>query len=234
MTERAYYRLLVAEDEKVILDNLVLNLEMEGYEVVSARNGREALDILATQHVDLVILDIMMPEISGYDVLQKMRFTDSKTPVMFLTAKGEGDDRVKGLKSGADDYLTKPFHLEELLLRVKNLLKRHPAATTEHKSDPYVFGGNRINFITRQAYNQHGRVELTTKEFQVMKLLIDRAGEVVLRQQMLQLVWGYDIYPSTRTIDNFILNLRKKFETDPANPFFIQSVRGLGYKFNPA
>lgn len=224
--------MLVAEDERVIRDNLVLNLEMEGYEVISARNGREALEILAAQYVHLVILDIMMPEVSGYDVLQKIRLSDSKTPVIFLTAKGEGADRIKGLKSGADDYLTKPFHLEELLLRVKNLLKRYPAAIIENKNEAYVFGSNRINFISRQAFNERGPVELTTKEFQVMKLLIDRAGEVVLRQQMLQLVWGYDIYPSTRTIDNFILNLRKKFETDPANPIFILSVRGLGYKFN--
>lgn len=233
MSDPTTYRLLLAEDEKSIRETLALNLEMEGYEVIPAQTGRQALDILAQQHVHLVILDIMMPEVSGWDVLQKIRLSGTEIPVIFLTAKGEGSDRIKGLKAGADDYLTKPFHLEELLLRIKNLLKRYAYPVQDDKSEDFRFGPNRINFKSRQAFNHQGVIELTTKEYQVMKLLIDRSGEVVLRQQMLQLVWGYDVYPSTRTVDNFILNLRKKFELDPANPTFIQSVRGLGYRFNP-
>jgi len=151
-------------------------------------------------------------------------------PIIFLTAKDGSPDRIAGLKKGADDYLTKPFVLEELLLRVNNLIKRTSKAP-ENTPEVYCFGGNEINFATYEAQGNPGHFTLTKKEAMLLKLLIDRRNEVVSRQQILQSVWGYDVYPSTRTIDNFILSFRKYFEKDPKQPEFFQSVRGVGYKF---
>ena len=153
-----------------------------------------------------------------------------EVPVIFLTAKDTSLDRITGLKKGADDYLTKPFNLEELLLRVQNLLRR-TAKDPENTPETYQFGANIINFLTYEAQGQQGSFSLTKKEAMLLKLLIDRRHEVVSRQQILQSVWGYDVYPSTRTIDNFILSFRKYFEEDPRNPHYFLSVRGVGYKF---
>jgi len=224
-------RILVVEDEESLRDLLKLNLELEAYEVVATSNGKEALDFSQSQHFDLYLLDVMLPEVDGFDICQQIRLTDSVTPVMFLTAKDTPSDRIYGLKRGADDYLTKPFNLEELLLRVKNLIKRSERPVSG-SSEIFEFGKNSVNFNTYEAKSSNGLViTLTKKEAMLLKLLTDRTNEVVSRQQILQAVWGYDIFPSTRTIDNFILSFRKYFEEDPKHPKYFLSVRGVGYKF---
>ncbi|MEY4133652.1 MAG: response regulator transcription factor [Saprospiraceae bacterium] len=223
-------RILLAEDEENIREAVSLNLELEGYEAVSAKNGKEALRLFQEQHFDLVILDVMLPEIDGFQVCAQIRLSDLETPIIFLTAKDTAADRIAGLKRGADDYLTKPFVLEELLLRVQKLLRRS-GRTLENTPELYVFGNNRINFVTFEAEGTLGKFILTKKEAMLLKLLIDREGEVVSRQQILQSVWGYDVFPSTRTIDNFILKFRRNFEEDSRNPVHFHAIRGVGYKF---
>lgn len=223
-------RILLVEDEEHIREAVKLNLEIEGYEVVEAKNGKDALKRFHEQHFDLLVLDVMLPEIDGFQVCEQVRLTNRDVPIIFLTAKDAAMDRVTGLKKGADDYLTKPFNLEELLLRVNNLIKR-TSKSPENTPEIYEFGNNRINFATYEAKGNSGEFTLTKKESMLLKLLIDRRNEVVSRQQILQSVWGYDVYPSTRTIDNFILSFRKYFEDDPRNPQYFQSIRGVGYKF---
>ena len=223
-------RILLVEDEENIREVVKLNLELEGYEVVEAGKGKEAMKYFHEQHFDLAILDVMLPEVSGLDICEQIRLTNSEIPVIFLTAKDAPADRIAGLKKGADDYLTKPFELEELLLRCQKLLKRSNKQVAE-EIETAEFGGNRVNFGTFEATGVHGDLMLTKKEAMLLKLLIERKNEVVSRQQILQSVWGYDVYPSTRTIDNFILSFRKYFEQEPANPQFFISMRGVGYKF---
>ena len=223
-------RILLVEDEENIRDVVKLNLELEDYEVVATDNGREAIKLFHEQHFDLLLLDVMLPEVDGFQICEQVRLTNMEVPVIFLTAKDTAHDRINGLKKGADDYLTKPFNLEELLLRVQNLLRR-TSKSPENSPEHFTFGNNRINFLTYEAQGREGEFTLTKKEAMLLKLLIDRRHEVVSRQQILQSVWGYDVYPSTRTIDNFILSFRKYFEEDPRNPQYFLSVRGVGYKF---
>lgn len=223
-------RILLVEDEENIREVITLNLELENYEVIQAASGREAIRLFNEQHFDLLILDVMLPEMDGFQVCEQIRLTNMDVPVIFLTAKDTAADRIAGLKRGADDYLTKPFVLEELLLRVQNLIRRSSKAPA-NTPEVFEFGGNRINFITYEAEGVLGKFLLTKKEAMLLKLLIDRRGEVVSRQQILQSVWGYDVFPSTRTIDNFILKFRRHFEQDSRNPVYFHSIRGVGYKF---
>lgn len=223
-------RVLLVEDEENIRDLVKLNLELEDYEVVATGDGKKALKFTREQHFDLMILDIMLPEVDGYQICEQVRIRNSEVPIIFVTAKDTANDRITGLKRGADDYLTKPFVLEELLLRVNNLIRRTSKAP-ENTPEIYEFGGNKVNFATYEAEGNPGTFNLTKKEALLLKLLIERKNEVVSRQQILQSVWGYDVYPSTRTIDNFILSFRKYFERDPKQPEFFLSVRGVGYKF---
>ncbi len=223
-------RILLVEDEESLRDAIKLNLELENYEVVTTGSGKDALKLYYEQHFNLLLLDVMLPEVDGFQICDQVRLTNMKVPIIFLTAKDTATDRITGLKKGADDYLTKPFVLEELLLRVQNLLKR-TSPEEEVKHETYTFGDNKVNFVTYEAKGNPGHFTLTKKEAMLLKLLIDRKNEVVSRQQILQSVWGYDVYPSTRTIDNFILSFRKYFEKDPRNPEYFQSVRGVGYKF---
>ncbi|MBK7444172.1 MAG: response regulator transcription factor [Bacteroidetes bacterium] len=225
------YRILIVEDEDHIRENLKLNLEMEGYEVIAVADGAKAIKAFKEQRFDLVILDVMLPEMDGFDVCEQIRLDDRETPILFLTAKDASIDKIKGLKTGGDDYMTKPFNLEELLLRIINLLKRTSKTPAEDKFHAYEFGGNVINFVTYEAKGINGDVKLTNKELKLLKLLIDRKNEVVSRTLILQTVWGYDVYPSTRTIDNFILAFRKYFEKDPKSPVYFHAIRGVGYKF---
>ena len=207
-----------------------MNLELEDFEVVATDNGRQAIKHFEEEHFDLIILDVMLPEVDGFQICEQIRLTNMEVPVIFLTAKDGVSDKIAGLKRGADDYLTKPFHLEELLLRVNNLIRR-TSKKPENTPEVYSFGNNKINFRTYEASGTGGQFILTKKEAMLLKLLIDRKNEVVSRHQILQAVWGYDVFPSTRTIDNFILSFRKYFEEDQRNPVYFHSVRGVGYKF---
>ena len=223
-------RILLVEDEENIRNVVKLNLEMDGYEVVETDNGKAAVHIFQEQHFDLLILDVMLPEMNGFEICEQVRLSNTTVPIIFLTAKDTPQDRVAGLKKGADDYLTKPFNLEELLLRVQNLLKRSNKQAAE-ESEIFKFGNNDVNFSTFEAKGNQGDFTMTKKEAMLLKLLVERKNEVVSRNQILQFVWGYDVFPSTRTIDNFILSFRKYFEEDPHNPKYFQSIRGVGYKF---
>lgn len=224
-------RILLVEDEENIREVVKLNLELEDYEVITSANGKDALKKIEEQHFDLLVLDVMLPDVDGFQICEQVRLSNMEVPIIFLTAKDSSMDRIHGLKKGADDYLTKPFQLEELLLRVNNLIKRS-SKSPENTPKIYTFGENKINFVTFEAHTPNGDLNLTKKEVKLLKLLIDRKNEVVSRQQILQSVWGYDVYPSTRTIDNFILSFRKYFEKNPREPKHFLSIRGVGYKFN--
>lgn len=226
-------RILLVEDEENLREAIKLNLELEGYEIEVAETGTKALKKAGEQRFNLIILDVMLPEMDGFDVCQKIRITDVDTPILFLTAKDTSQDKINGFKYGADDYLVKPFNLEELLLRVKVLVKHSVRGTKgEEKLKAFRFGDNEVNFLTFKARGASAsEITLTKKEIALLKLLIDRRGTVVSRTQILQFVWGYDVYPSTRTIDNFIMTFRKYFESEPSNPKYFHSVRGVGYKF---
>ncbi|MEZ4883212.1 MAG: response regulator transcription factor [Chitinophagales bacterium] len=225
-------RILLVEDEENLQEAIKMNLEIEGYEVVAVGDGLSAIKTFHGQRFNMIVLDIMLPEVDGIHVCEKVRLEDADVPILFLTAKDAPQDKVIGLKKGADDYMTKPFNLEEFLLRVKRLIRQSMKTETPTREIiEYSFGNNEINFATYKAVCQKGEVSLTNKESKLLKLLIERNNEVVSREQILQFVWGYDVYPSTRTIDNFILAFRKYFEEDPKKPEFFHSIRGVGYKF---
>lgn len=226
-------RILLVEDEESLVEVIRMNLKLEGYDVTVARDGKAAIDQARHARFDLCILDIMLPKIDGFGVCRTLRFDNNQVPILFLSAKSTGADRVEGLKIGGDDYLTKPFNLEELLLRVSNLIRLHSKTRTEHKElDDYSFGPNRIDFQTFEIKTRTGEsVTLSKREIQLLKFLIDREGEVVSREEILETVWGYDVYPSTRTIDNYILAFRKYFEENSKEPVYFLSIRGVGYKF---
>ena len=226
-------RILLVEDEESLREAIKVNLEMEGYFVEVVGDGKKAIQNTRSRHYDLIILDVMLPEMDGFAVCEAIRLENTEVPILFLTAKNSGEDRITGLKKGADDYLPKPFNLEELLLRVNNLVKR----SAQHKDplsvvEEYKIGANKINFSTYEIITeQKEKIPLTKKEILLLKLLIERKNHVVSRETILNRVWGYDVYPTTRTIDNFILKFRKYFEADPHNPKHFHSVRGVGYKY---
>ena len=226
--------ILLVEDEENLHETLKLNLVLEGYEVTSAYDGAEALKAVANEYFNLIILDVMLPELDGISVCENIRLQRNEVPILILSAKNSGADRVLGLKKGADDYLTKPFNLEELLLRVNNLIhKSKRISSKEPLAAEYNFGKNNINFKSLEGTNKQGeKFTLTKKEAMLLKLLIENKNEVVTREKILQSVWGYNVYPTTRTIDNFILNFRKYFEDDSRNPKYFHSVRSVGYKFS--
>lgn len=233
MTDKTQNSLLLVEDEENLQETLRLNFEMEGYSVTSAYTGPEALEAIRNEHFDLIILDVMLPEMDGISVCENIRLTDSEIPILILSARNQSADRILGLRKGADDYLTKPFNLEELLIRVDKLINKSRKITAkEPVPDEYSFGGNYINFSLLECSTQSGRkISLTKKEVMLLKLLVENKNEVVTREKILQAVWGYNVYPTTRTIDNFILNFRKYFEKDSRHPKYFHSVRGIGYKF---
>jgi two-component system alkaline phosphatase synthesis response regulator PhoP len=225
--------LLIAEDEESLRDALKLNLELEGYEVTAVENGPAVIKMVKNEYFDLIILDIMMPEMNGIAVCETIRMQHNDVPILFLSARNTGADRVEGLKKGGDDYLTKPFNLEELLLRVDKLVtKNKKMKEPQSVGDTYEFDECRIDFAAHECVDKNGKTqELSKKEAALLKLLVEHEGEVVSREQILQIVWGYNVYPTTRTIDNFILNFRKFFEKDSRNPKHFHSIRGIGYKF---
>jgi two-component system, OmpR family, alkaline phosphatase synthesis response regulator PhoP len=227
-------RILVVEDDPHLAAGVVENLRAEGYEVDCAADGRQALEWLDGRSWGLVLLDVMLPEIDGFTVCRTLRERGDNTPVLFLTARGDPADRVRGLEAGGDDYLAKPFHLRELLLRVRAILRRWEWYQSASAAEGAVlrFGGNEVDFRAFRARSWNGAPqELTEKEAMILKVLAERPGEIVSREDLLERVWGYDVFPSTRTVDNFILRLRKRFERDPTEPRHFLTVWGVGYRF---
>lgn len=225
--------LLLVEDEENLRETLKLNLELEGYEVTAVSTGIDALQVIKKEYFDLLILDIMLPEMDGITVCENIRLQNNEVPILFLSARNTGLDRIEGLKKGGDDYMTKPFNLEELLLRIDKLVTKNKKLKVRTPiNDVYVFGKCKIDFTGLIAKDKDGKtIELSKKEIALLKLLIEHKNEVVSREHILQAVWGYNVYPTTRTIDNFILNFRKYFEKDTRSPKHFHSVRGVGYKF---
>jgi two-component system alkaline phosphatase synthesis response regulator PhoP len=221
-------RILVVDDEPEIVRGLEDNLRFEGYETLSATNGADALVLAGREAPDLILLDIMMPKLSGWDVCRELRRTGIDVPVIMLTARGEEVDRVLGLELGADDYVTKPFSLRELLARVRAVLRR---PGPRRKSEELAFGDVRIQRRARRVFRAGREIRMTRKEFDLLVYLVEHRGEVVTRERLLDEVWGYERFPTTRTVDTHVLRLRRKLEADPDQPAWIQTVHAQGYRF---
>lgn len=228
-------RVLVVEDDPHLAAGLAENLRAEQLDVHVIGDGQLALDWCGANDRDLIVLDVMLPGIDGLSVCKALRERGDNTPVLFLTARGDPADRVRGLEAGGDDYLAKPFHLAEFLLRARAILRRwawYRAASRSPSGATLRFGGNEVQFATFRAKSWDGAAhELTEKEAMILKVLGERPGDIVSREDLLERVWGYDVYPSTRTVDNFILRLRRRFERDPAAPRHFLTVWGVGYRF---
>lgn len=226
------YKILLVEDEESLAHGLEYNLLEDGYEVMWAKDGREGLKFFEENNFDLIVLDIMLPYLNGFEISSKVREQDPQLPILMLTARKGAEDKIKGLELGADDYLTKPFNLNELLLRIKRMLKRKEWYK-DIASIPkmYSFGKNRIDFVNLKCETAERNFNLTQQEAMVLKYLIENKGRVVSRKELLEKVWNVNPEIETRTVDNFISRLRKYFEPDPANPIYIKSVHGTGYIF---
>jgi DNA-binding response OmpR family regulator len=228
-------RILIVEDEQNMVNGLKDNLEFEGYEVDIAMEGRTGLQKAVQGPYDLILLDVMLPELSGFDVCKSARKEGVSTPIILLTARGEEIDKVLGLELGADDYITKPFSLRELLARIKAILRRAPAEKEVTAESEFVtIGKIKVNFRTYVAFNAAGEVKMSHKEFEVLNYLNRHAGNIIHRDDLIYDVWGIEFDISTRTVDNFILKLRQKIELDPNNPKIILTVHGMGYKMIPS
>ncbi len=224
-------RILVVDDEAHLAEGIRENLEAEGYETEVAHDGADGLEKARGRRFDLILLDVMMPKMNGLEVCEAIRAEGRQTPVLFLTVKGDAADRIRGFEAGGDDYLAKPFHLKELLLRVAAILKR--SRWYDETESTLAFDGNRVDFHTYQATSWEGDEHaLTHKEAMILKVLAEHAGAIVTREEILDRVWGYEVFPSTRTIDNFIARLRKRFERNPEAPAHFHTVRGVGYRFS--
>jgi DNA-binding response OmpR family regulator len=224
-------RILVVEDDLAILRGLKDNFLAEGYEVLAAEDGAEGYRLAREEDPDLIVLDLMLPGLSGYEICQKLRDDGDSVLILMLTARGEETDRILGLDLGADDYVTKPFSIRELKARVRALLRRAEAASAP--LDTLSFGDVEVDFPQYVARKGGEPVEMTPKEYGVLRYLASRAGEVVSRYQLLEEVWGYGKFPTTRTVDNHIAALRAKLEDDPSEPRYLQTVHRVGYKFVP-
>jgi len=222
-------KILIVEDEEAVVRGLEINLKREGFEVLATGRGERALPLVLKEAPHLIVLDIMLPGMNGFDVCREIRLKGIRTPIIMLTAKSEEIDRVVGLELGADDYVTKPFSVRELVARIRARL-RNPSPPNEDLAG-YRFGDIEIDFKKYEATRRGEPIELTPKEYEILRFLIRHRGEVVTRDQLLDQVWGYDNYPTTHTVDNHILKLRQKVERDPARPRYILSIYGEGYKF---
>jgi two-component system alkaline phosphatase synthesis response regulator PhoP len=224
------FKILIIEDELTLQQTLKLNLELENYAVETCSSGENAIEQIKLFKPDLILLDIMLPVLNGVEIYKQLKKINITIPVIFLTAKNNVQDKIEGLKLGADDYITKPFDLEELLLRIHNVLKRN--APQKQESSVFKFDGCEINFSTFQIINREGKTEdLSKREMALLKLLVDNVNNVVSRDEILDKLWTKDENPSSRTIDNYILNFRKLFEINQKEPIHFQSIRGVGYKF---
>lgn len=234
--------ILIIEDDLHIAEGLKLNLTLQGYDVIIAADGVSGINRWKDSRPDLIVLDIMLPLIDGLSILKSIRLEDERIPILILSAKAASDDRVKGLSYGVDDYLTKPFNLEEFLLRVERLLARaswskmpfDSSSIDEYcKNHIYSFNGNWIDFQTGIAHCRQGDIQLTEQEIKLLKIFITHKGKPLSRDTLLEIGWGYSRNTSTRTIDNFIVRFRKYFEKDPKSPSFFKSLRSVGYVFDP-
>ncbi|MCE3260895.1 MAG: response regulator with CheY-like receiver domain and winged-helix DNA-binding domain [Bacteroidetes bacterium] len=223
-------KILIVEDEQSLANTLALNLRLENYDVLMAYSGNEAERVFNNHasEIGLVLLDVMLPERSGFDLFTEFRTTEPGVPIIFLTAKGQSSDKISGLKLGADDYIVKPFELEELLLRIKNVLKRNASPEPEI----FKFGNCSINFETFEIKDVNGTTQtLSRREIGLLKLLTSKENKVISRDEIIDTLWDPDENASSRTIDNYILSFRKHFEENPKEPRHFHSVRGVGYKF---
>lgn len=223
-------RVLIIEDDPAILRGLRDNLEFEGFEVLAETDGRRGLEVFLDRKPDLLLLDLMLPGMNGYDLCRNIRTKDRDTPILILTARSEEVDHVIGLDLGADDYVTKPFSIGELMARIRALLRRSQRVRSSPLPDSLCFGDVKIDFKSFEAWKGEQLLEMSRKEFGVLRLLASRPGEVLTREELLDQVWGYDRFPSTRTVDNHISLLRSKIEDEPGDPQWILTVHGVGYK----
>jgi DNA-binding response OmpR family regulator len=221
-------RILIVDDEPEMLRGLEDNLQFEGYQTVTAGDGKKGLALALSEAPDLILLDVMMPGMSGWDLCRELRQRGLDVPVIMLTARGEEVDRVLGLELGADDYVTKPFSLRELMARIRAVLRR---PGPRQKFEEFAFGTVRVHLRARQAFKGGHEVRLTRKEFDLLRYLVEHPGEVITRDRLLDEVWGYERFPTTRTVDTHILRLRQKFEDDPERPTHILTAHGQGYRF---
>jgi DNA-binding response OmpR family regulator len=222
-------KILVVEDDPAHLLGLEDNLKFAGYEVSTARSGRRALELLRQEKFDLVVLDIMLPYMDGFEVCRRLRRSHDETPIIMLTAKVQERDRVQGLDLGADDYITKPFSVAELLARIRAVLRRFKLQS--RLLERFSFGDIEFDFKKYEARKGGVKLDVSAREFQILKVLVTHEGEVVSRDQLLGEIWGYDDFPTERTIDTHIARLRQKLEDDPSQPEHILTVYGAGYKF---
>jgi DNA-binding response OmpR family regulator len=223
------YKILIVEDDRSILKALETNLQAEGYEVETATDGLTGLARATDPSQDLILLDLMLPKMPGEEICRRLRQSGTATPILFLTAKNEEEHRIAGFELGADDYVSKPFSIRELLGRIQAILRR--AAGQKHLLAHYHFADVSLDFVKMEARKGNQPVILTTREFAILRLMVSNKGVVISRDRLLNEVWGYDAYPTTRTVDNQIVKLRQKLEDDPETPRYILTVRGSGYKF---
>ncbi|MGA2152127.1 MAG: response regulator transcription factor [Geobacteraceae bacterium] len=223
--------ILLVEDEIHLARGICFNLEQDEYRVSHVESGEEALERMQYDRFALIILDIMLPGIDGFEVCEKIRAMDTRVPILILTARSSEGDRITGLEKGADDYLIKPFNLSEFLLRVRGMLRRSAWYRPEPVEEAYRFGDNEVFLLSYRARTAQGEIDLTDLEVKMLALFFQKEGETVTRKTLLERVWGYSLDTETRTLDNFIVRLRKYFEPDPANPVYFQTVRGVGYRF---
>src|SRR5436190_6158205 len=224
-------KILLVEDEEGLILTLTDRLVSEGFEVASVRDGKAGFELASSENFDLIILDLMLPKMNGFDVCRDLRRNEDQTPILMLTAKGETIDKVLGLKLGADDYLTKPFEMIELFARIEALLRRSPHQANGATAGTFRFGSVAIDFKRAEVSRENSPVDLSAMEFKLLQFLIENRGTVHSRDDLLDAVWGYDAMPTTRTVDVHIAWLRQKLEENPRHPHFIQTVHGMGYKF---
>jgi two-component system alkaline phosphatase synthesis response regulator PhoP len=224
--------ILLVEDEIHLARGICFNMEQDGYRVSHVETGEDALERMQYDRFALIILDVMLPGIDGFTVCGKIRAMDGRVPILILTAKSEEADRITGLEKGADDYLVKPFNLSEFLLRVRGMLRRSSWYRPEPVEEGYQFGDNEVFLLSYRARTAQGEIDLTELEVKMLSLFFSKEGDAVTRKELLERVWGYSSDTETRTLDNFIVRLRKYFEPDPANPVYFQTVRGVGYRFS--
>ena len=223
-------RILIVEDEEHLADGLRINLELDGYDPVVAASAEEGLRLWDRSGADLVLLDVMLPGMDGFEFCRLLRGRGSRVPILFLTARDRDEDLIRGLEEGGDDYLTKPFNLRELLARIKGMFRREEWQRSKPPATSLRIGDRQVDLLSYQITGPRGDSKLKEKEAMILRFLAERSGEALDRESIIDRVWGYDAYPSTRTVDNFILSIRKHIEPDPSQPRYLLTVHGKGYR----